>query len=69
MHPRPTFTEGVPHGRTNVFVGGIWNNVSHALQYNAVNDNWEHVGDGPIQEPWLGFVGALTVKKSIFPPC
>ena len=69
MSPKPVYTESVSNGHTNIFVGGYFNNVSHALKYNVADDNWEHLGEGPIQEPWLGFVGAITVKKSIFPAC
>ena len=29
--------------------------------------NW--VQRNVIKEPWLGFVGAMTVRKSIFPKC
>ena len=69
MDPPPAMAEGVPHGETNLFVGGLWNNVSHAQQYVVQNDSWEHLGSGPIREPFLGYTGALTVKKSIFPKC
>ena len=69
MDPTPGMAEGVPHGNSNIFVGGRWNNVSHALQYVVRNDSWVHLGSGPITEPFLGYPGALTVKKSIFPKC
>ena len=65
----PALAEGVYRGNTNIFVGGRWNNVSHAVQYDVKEDKWEHIGSGPIREPFLGYPGALTVRKSIFPKC
>ena len=59
----------VPHGDTHIIAGGIMNNRSRAVQYMASSDSWEHIGSGPIREPWLAYPGALTVKKSIFPKC
>ena len=59
----------VPHGNTNLIVGGIMKNQSHAVQYIASSDSWEHIGSGPIRKPWLAYPGALIVKKSIFPKC
>ena len=67
--PKPMWSESVPHGDTSLFVGDYFNYVSHALKYNVTGDHWEHLGERPIQEPWLGFVGAITVKKSTFPGC
>ena len=69
MDPPPHLAEGVTHGNTNMFVGGLWNNVSHAIQYVVRDDSWEHLGSGPIREPFLVYPGALTVRKSIFPKC
>ena len=69
MEYPPIYAEGVPNGDTNIFVGGYFLNHSHAIQYVVNADRWEHLGEAPIQEPWLGFAGAMTVKKSIFPQC
>ena len=69
MTPPPFYTVGVVHGYTNIFVGGYFNDVSVALKYVDASDRWEHMGDGPIREPWLGAAGAITVRESIFPKC
>ena len=69
MDKPPIYAEGVPHGDSNIFVGGYFLNHSHAIHYNVTSDHWDHLGDKPIKEPWLGFVGAMTVRKSIFPKC
>ena len=69
MEYPPIYAVGVPYKSSTIFVGGYFLNHSHAIQYNVAADRWSHLGETPIQEPWLGFVGAMTVDKSIFPNC